>query len=105
MVEIKVTQNQVRVGEKTKNSLRRDGAVRRAVSAKEVHRSDPEGVVGGSKKALRGKNINRKHVRGLVKNGRAGQVLIQSARNINSHPSAARWGWGEGHEAWECWED
>jgi len=63
MVEIKVTQNQVRVGEKRKDSLRRNGAVGRAVSAKKVQRSDPEGVVGGTKKALRRKNVNRKHVR------------------------------------------
>jgi len=69
MVEIKVTQDQVRVGKKRKNSLGRNGAVRRAVSAKKVHRSDPEGVVGGSEKALRRKNINRKHIRGFVKNG------------------------------------
>ena len=69
MLEIKVTQNQVRVGKKRKNSLRRNGAVRRAVSAKKVHRSDPEGVVGGSEEALRRENINRKHVRGIMKNG------------------------------------
>jgi len=69
MVKIKVTQNQVRVGEKRKNSLREDGAVGRAVNAKKVHRGDPEGVVGGSKEALRRKNINRKHVRGFVRNG------------------------------------
>jgi len=62
MVEVKVTQNQVRVGEKRKNSLRRYRAVGRAIYAKKVHRSDPEGVVGGSKQALRRKNINRNHV-------------------------------------------
>ena len=50
MVEIKVPQNQVRVGEKRKNSLRRNGAVKRAVSAKKVHRSDPEGVEGDPKR-------------------------------------------------------
>jgi len=69
MVKIEVTQNKVRVWKKRKNSLRRNGAVRRAVSAKKVHRSDPEGVVGGSEKAFRRKNINRKHIRGFVKNG------------------------------------
>jgi len=69
MVEVKVTQNQVRVGEKRKNSLRRYGAVGRAVCAKKVHRSDPEGAVGGSKKALRRENVNRNHVRRFVKNG------------------------------------
>jgi len=69
MVEVKVTQNQVRVGERRKDSLRRHGAVGRTVSAKKVHRFDPEGVVGGSKKAFRRKNINQNHVRRFVKNG------------------------------------
>ena len=69
IVKVKVTQNQVRVGGRSKDSLRRHRAVGRTVSAKKVHRSDPEGVVGGSKKALRRKNINRNHVRRFVKNG------------------------------------
>ena len=69
MVEVKVTQDQVRVGEERENSLRQHGVVGRSVSEKKVHRSDPEGAVGGSKKALRRKNINRNHVRKFVKNG------------------------------------
>ena len=69
MVEVKVTQNHVRVGEKRKDSLRRYGAVGRTVSAKKVHRSYLEGVVGESKKALRRENINRNHVRRFVKDG------------------------------------
>ena len=68
MVEVKVTQDQVRVGEKGKNSLRQHGAVGRTVSAQMVHRSDPEGAVGGSQKALWRKDINRNHVRRFVKN-------------------------------------
>ena len=62
MVEVKVAQDQVRVGEKRKNSLRQYGAVGRLVCAKKVHQSDPEGVVGGSEKSLRRENINRNHV-------------------------------------------
>ena len=58
MVEVKIAQNQVRVGERRKNPFGRCGGVRRTICAKKVHRSDSEGVVGESKKFLGRKNIN-----------------------------------------------
>ena len=62
MVEVKVAQDQVRVGEKRKNPLRQYAAVGRVVCAKKVDRSDPEGVVWGSEKSVRRENINRNHL-------------------------------------------
>jgi len=59
MVEVIITQNQVRVGKKRKNPFRQYGTVGRTICAKKVHRGDPEGAVRGSKKTLRRKNINR----------------------------------------------
>jgi len=49
IVEVKITQNQVRVGEKRKNPLSQYGAVGRAICTKKVYRGNPEGTVGGSK--------------------------------------------------------
>jgi len=58
MVKVKITYNQVVIGEKRKNSFGRNGAGGRVICSKEIHRGDPEGAVGGSKKTLRRKNIN-----------------------------------------------
>ena len=101
VVKVKITQNQVRVRKKRKQPLGQSGAVGRTICAKKIHRGDPTGAVGGSKQAYRGKNINRKHIRGFVKNSGAGQVLVQSARNINGHTWAARSGGCEGHKSRE----
>jgi len=82
----------VRVRKKRKQPLRQNGAVGRTICAKKVHRGDPKGAVGGFKQAFRGENFNPKHIRGFVKVSRAGQVLVQSARNMNGHTWAATGG-------------
>jgi len=58
VVEVKITQNQVRPGKKRKNPLGRYGVVGRTICPKKVHRADSKGVVGGPTKPLRRKNIN-----------------------------------------------
>jgi len=43
---------------------------------KKVYRGDTEGPVGESKKTLQRKDIHSKHLRGIVKDSGAGQVLV-----------------------------
>jgi len=58
MVEVQINYNKVSVGKKRTNLLRRYGVVGRTICAKKVHRGDPEGAIGRSKKTLRRSNIN-----------------------------------------------
>jgi len=58
VMEVKVAYNKMRVRKERKKPYGWYGAVGRTVSTKKVHRGDPEGVVGGSKKSLQRKDIH-----------------------------------------------
>jgi len=58
VMKIKVAQNKMSIRKKRKKALWRYGAVRRTACTKKVHRGDPEGEVGESKKTFRRKDIH-----------------------------------------------